>query len=103
MRFPRRDRCGCLVSALLGHLGDGASFWLGLAHSRFVRRSRIRRFLISEESDDFVRVPFTRQNYFVWPSLRTRTAARVNVENSMRGSMAAALAVFRESQRFLLA
>jgi len=103
MRFPRRDRCGCLVSALLGHLGDGASFWLGLAHSRFVRRSRIRRFLISEESDDFVLVPFTRQNYFVWPSLRTRTAARVNVENSMRGSMAAALAVFRESQRFLLA
>src|SRR5438874_1361949 len=44
-RIPWRPAFSHLVSALLGHLGDGASFWLGLAHSRFVRRSRIRGFL----------------------------------------------------------
>src|SRR2546430_4327807 len=34
----------------------------------------IRRFLISEESDDFVLVPFTRQNYFVWPRSEEHTS-----------------------------
>ena len=79
---------------LPGILAMGLVFRLGLVHSRFVRRSGIHRFLISEESDDFVRIPFTGQNYFVWPSLRTRAAARLNVDDSIRGCMAGALALF---------
>jgi hypothetical protein len=66
----------------------------GLVCSGFARRSRIRRFFVSEKSDDFVGVPFAGQHYLVWPSLRTGTAARVNVDNSVRGRMAGALAIF---------
>jgi hypothetical protein len=72
----------------------GLVFRIGLVHSRFVRRRSGHRFLTTEKSDDFVRVSLIVQHYVVRPSLRTTAAARVNVDNSIRGCMAGALAIF---------
>ena len=51
---------------------------------RFMRRSRIHRFglvVLSEESEGFVWVPVGHGN--VGPTLRTRTAARMNMHYGM--------------------
>jgi hypothetical protein len=72
----------------------GLVFRFGLVHPRLVRRGSSHRFLITEKSDDLVRVSLIVQNYVVRPSLRTGAAARVNVDSSIRGCMAGALAIF---------
>ena len=70
-------------------------FWSGFVYSRFAESGRIRRFVpfvASKKADAFVRVSFTA---FRWPSLGTRTATRMNVNDSgIRRRMTRALAVF---------
>jgi hypothetical protein len=63
----------------------------------FVGRSTIRKLIplvISEKSEGFVGLPFAGQNVFGWPSYRTRTATRMNVDDGIRGRMARAPAIF---------
>jgi hypothetical protein len=82
-----------LTGALTGHLGNGTRFLSGFLIPRFGGWSDIRRFIplaISEKSECFVRVSSA---HFGWPTLRTRTATGINVDDGMRGRMAGTLAI----------
>jgi hypothetical protein len=55
----------------------------GLVKSRFCRTKKQPQVSGIEKGHDIVRVSLIVQNYLVRPSLRTRAAARVNVDNSI--------------------
>jgi hypothetical protein len=63
--------------------------------------NRIRRFVVlftSEKTEGFVRVSFVRQSGFMFPSCRTRTATRKNVDDLMANQrvMARTFAILRK-------
>jgi hypothetical protein len=73
----------------------------GLVRHRFSGRNRIRRFVVlfaSEKTEGFVRISFVRQSGFMFPSCRTRTAARKNVDDLMANQrvMARTFAILRK-------
>jgi len=72
-----------------------------LSGNRCSGRNRIRRFVVlftSEKTEGFVRVSFVRQSGFMFPSCRTRTAARKNVDDLMANqrNMARTFAILRK-------
>jgi hypothetical protein len=72
--------------AVTGHHLENEPELSGLVRHRFSGRNRIRRFVVlftSEKTEGFVRVSFVRQSGFMFPSCRTRTAARKNVDDLM--------------------
>ena len=69
-----------------------------LLTGRFVGRRHIRRFglvVISEETEGFVWVPIGHLN-LLGPSLRTQTAARMNMHDGMSCRVASTLAIFEK-------
>jgi hypothetical protein len=86
--------------AVTGHLENEPEL-SGLVRHRFSGRNRIRRFVVlftSEKTEGFVRVSFVRQSGFMFPSCRTRTAARKNVDDLMADQrvMARTFAILRK-------